>query len=338
MNMQFNSACDRVQETLRCESSEEIIVRLDNAGFIVEASDNAARLGVDLDSLLVMPHIADFASGDRCIEVARYFQDIMAGRRIDDSIEFEADICRSDEAAFSRCKSDETCSEAECGHWFRLSLRLVLDPEQRPLGAVGTLHSVQRKYSHDRPSRDHPGTDPVTGLPGRPAFVRSLADTIASGRKASMATFAIDGSRAIFMQFGQRTADEIRWGFARFLETMTEQRHELAQVDDERFGVLLTGANPREAREWAAEVLQTFAGLAMGSSSRAPELTASAGLAPVEHSADWTLRQAELGLVMARAGGGMQTAICQPASGIASGQTVELAMEAAVQRALQRYA
>lgn len=339
MNMLFYSARDRAPDTLRSQSEEEIIVRLDNAGFVVNASENAARLGIDLDSLLLMPHIADFAEGERCVEVARYFQAIMKGERVGESIEFEANVCKLDEGDVRRCSPDDPSHGSDCRHWHSLFLRLMLDDDGQPLGALGRLHSVQHKYETALQAvGECADIDPVTGLANRRAFVSSLARSIARNQQASMATFAIDGMRAIFMQYGQGTADEICWGFARFLETMIEPAHELAQLDDERFGVLLRGSDPRTAREWAADVLQTFAGLAINSSSRAPELTASAGLAPVQMSADWTLRQAELGLVMARAGGGMQTAICQPCSGIASGLTVELAMEAAVQRAIQRSA
>ena len=65
----------------------------------------------------------------------------------------------------------------------------------------------------------------------------------------------------------------------------------------------------RAAREWADAVIETFAGLAAPASAKAPQLTASAGIARVECTVDWTLRQAELGLVLARAGGGRQVAV-----------------------------
>jgi hypothetical protein len=64
----------------------------------------------------------------------------------------------------------------------------------------------------------------------------------------------------------------------------------------------------KDAQEWAAEVLRTFAGLAAPQSNKAPQLTASAGLARAECTVDWTLREAELGLVLARAGGGNRVA------------------------------
>lgn len=121
--------------------------------------------------------------------------------------------------------------------------------------------------------------------------------------------FAVDGMRVLLLRYGQRTADEVLWGFAKFLETMALPGHEVAQLDGERFGVLLPEMTMRAAREWAEDVVRAFAGLAAPASARNPQLSASAGLARVECTVDWTLREAELGLVLARAGGGKQVAI-----------------------------
>lgn len=119
--------------------------------------------------------------------------------------------------------------------------------------------------------------------------------------------------RALLLRYGQRTADEVLWGFAKFLETMALPGHEVAQIDGERFGVLLPDMTLRIAREWAEDVVQTFSALASPAPNtnrpRTPQLSASAGLARVECTVDWTLREAELGLVLARAGGGKQVAI-----------------------------
>jgi diguanylate cyclase len=72
--------------------------------------------------------------------------------------------------------------------------------------------------------------------------------------------------------------------------------------------VLLPDMTARHAREWAQDVVETFSALAAPASTKSPQLTASAGLARVECTVDWTLREAELGLVLARAGGGRQVA------------------------------
>ena len=63
----------------------------------------------------------------------------------------------------------------------------------------------------------------------------------------------------------------------------------------------------------------------------------------MELNVDWTLRQAELGLVMARAGGGMRAGLSGHSgraglSAMADGAQIERAVEAAVSRAERRRA
>jgi PleD family two-component response regulator len=123
-----------------------------------------------------------------------------------------------------------------------------------------------------------------------------------------MALFEVERMRAIFMQYGQRTADEITWGFARFLEAMADPGHQLAQFDGERFAMIVPGEPSGAAQDWVRDVIDTFDSLALTHSGNAPRLAAIAGLAAIECSVDWTLRQCELALVLARARGGMEMA------------------------------
>jgi diguanylate cyclase (GGDEF)-like protein len=183
------------------------------------------------------------------------------------------------------------------------------DPDGMPDGALCLMRSVQRLRLLEGELYNRAVTDPLTGLANRQAFCASLRRHLASGGGQMAAVFAVDGMRALLLRYGQRTADEVLWGFAKFLETMALPEHELAQLDGERFGVLLPAMNLRAAREWAEDVVQTFSTLTAPASAKAPQLSASAGLARVECTVDWTLREAELGLVLARAGGGKQVAV-----------------------------
>jgi len=317
-------------------SARDIFVQLDQAGFVVNASQNASQLGIDLQSLLLMPHVADFAIGDHQRQVTQYFQKVMAGAACECKIEFPVKM-------IGQTNGEELADPDNAGeclgdhqHWYSLTLRRLDCDAEHAIGALGTLQSVHHKYATPQLTPKGAISDPFTGLSDRRSFVGNLTSSIAMNETVSAAILAIDGMRAIFMQYGQGTADEIRWGFARFLETMAEPHHSLAQIDDERFGVILPGMLPKEAREWAADTLQIFGGLAMPATGREPELSASAGIAPAELSAEWTIRQAELGLVMARSAGGMQTAICQPHSCLSSGHLVERAMESVVERSAKR--
>jgi GGDEF domain-containing protein len=342
MEMCFSVEEGRVLHGLLEDASGDIVVRLDPAGFIVHASQNAAELGMDLSSLLLMPHIADFAEADHVAEVARHVAQVFAGQARRGWVEFPVRICTD------RCVNNDSnnienqiCTAAECQRWYALSLKPIEPDDGAAQGAIGLLRSVQQKHALEGEINIRAQTDPRTGLANRHTFYACLRRGINEGREQAMAVLAVDSLRAVLMQYGQRTADEIQWGFAKFLETMTVSGagvgHELAQLDGERFAVLLPGMSVKQARVWTQDVLETFSGLTVTPSRRTPELTASAGLAPVEITVDWTMRQAELGLVMARAGGGMQVGVCgRPARAVASGAAVERAMGEAVRRAEQR--
>lgn len=327
--MHFGDAEGRVLHGLIEDAMDEIVVRLDGAGFITYASANASELGIDLDALLLMPHISDLADPDYAAEILRSVREVLEGRAPDIHLEFPLRAQASEDG-------DYAMHPPRLRRWYSISLRAIAPDDGASQGALGLMRSVQHKHVLGGPAP----VDPYTGLPGRQVFCGSLSRVLSGGDPHFMAVFAVDRMRAIFMQYGQATADEIRWGFARFLDTMTHSEQEVAHIDDERFGVILPGMDVRAAREWASEVLKTFSDLTATSTNRHQELSASAGIARVENTVDWTLRQAELGLVMARAGGGMQVGLCKPSpyqtSTLASGAAVEQAMEAAIQRATQR--
>jgi GGDEF domain-containing protein len=285
-------------------ASGDIVIRLDSAGFVQHASANAADLGLDLASLLLMPHISDFTTPDRAREVAGYVASVFANEERPGWLEFPVLVRAAPEGGDDARAAQGTC------RWYALGLRLIDHDNDAPPSALGLLSPVHHTRLLDSEMAARALTDPVTGLANRHAFCASLRRHLGTGGTPTIAVFAVDRMRALIMQYGQATADEILWGFGRFLDSMVVPGQELAQLDDERFAVLLPAMPLRAARAWTADVLQTFAGLAMGPRTRTPELTASAGLARVELSVDWTLRQAELGLVMARAGGGMQARVC----------------------------
>lgn len=281
------------------ETSGDIVIRLDRHGFIIHASANIADLGLDLSGALLLPHITDLADRNHAAFLGEHVNAALAGRTQAGWTEFPV----------IACPERDTCREAHCQRWYALSLRPMCDNTGTPDGAMCLMRSVQQVRSLEGELHARAVTDPLTGLANRQAFCASLRRHLAKGGGQMIAVFAVDAMRALLMRYGQRTADEVLWGFAKFLETMALPGHELAQLDGERFAVLLPEMTSRGAREWAEDVVTTFAGLAAPVSAKAPQLTASAGLARVECTVDWTLREAELGLVLARAGGGGKVAV-----------------------------
>lgn len=330
MQMHFHKAGSRARHDWAEDHALDVVLRLDDAGFVIHASPNATTLGVDLSSLLLMPHICDFADVDYADQIASLFARARAGDHPGKWIDFPLPILASEEAG-------KDVPTGRC--WYAIWLEPVVADDGAGHGCIAILRSVQSRYAMADEIEALSATDPLTGLDNRPAFCGNLARLLAHETEKvenTVALFAIDRMRALFIQYGQQTADEIRWGFARYLEAMTHNGLALALLDEERFAVLLPGMSVRAARTWAEDVLNTFAGLTAGVSSKAAELTASAGLARVEKSVDWTLRQAEMGLVMARAGGGMKVGTCRPVPGIADGAQIEKAIHEALFRAEQR--
>jgi GGDEF domain-containing protein len=298
MNIGLSDVEGRVLHGLIAESSGDIVTRLDRNGFIVYASANFAELGVDPGATLLLPHITDLAERDHAAFVGEHVAAALAGQVLTGWVEFPV----------IACNERDSCREPHCRRWYSLSLKPVHAADGTVEGALCLMRSVQKLRSLEGELHTRAVTDPLTGLANRQSFCASLRRHLATGGGQMIGVFAVDGMRALLMRYGQRTADEVIWGFAKFLETMALPGHEVAQLDGERFGVLLPEMTARGAREWADDVLQTFSALAAPASTRSPQLTASAGLARVEITVDWTLREAELGLVMARAGGGQQAA------------------------------
>ncbi len=294
----------RVLHGLIEEASGDIVIRIDRRGFIIHASGNIAELGLDFSAALLLPHITDLAEPDHAASLGEHVGAVLAGETRPGWIEFPVAPFNTAEVADARMPLGR--------QWYAISLRPMhdaADPAGTPDGALCLMRSVQRLRLLEGELYNRAVTDPLTGLANRQAFCASLRRHLAGGGGQIAAVFAVDGMRALLMRYGQRTADEVLWGFAKFLETMALPGHEVAQLDGERFGVLLPEMTLRTAREWAEDVVQTFSAIAAPGSAKAPQLTASAGLARVECTVDWTLREAELGLVLARAGGGKQVAI-----------------------------
>ena len=289
----------RVLHGLLEETSGDIVLRIDQRGFILHASANITELGFDFSSALLLPHITDLAEADHAAFLGEHVSAVLEGRARSGWVEFPV----------ITCAERDTCRETQCQRWHALSLRPMIDNKGNIDGALCLMRSVQQVRLLEGELHNRAITDPLTGLANRQAFCASLRRHLAGGGGQIVGVFAVDGMRALLLRYGQRTADEVVWGFAKFLETMALPGHELAQLDGERFGVLLPEMTSRTARDWAEEVLQTFSTLATPVSAKAPQLSASAGLARVEYTVDWTMREAELGLVLARAGGGRQVAV-----------------------------
>ena len=276
----------------------DIVMRLNKNGFIEHSTDNLVRLGIDLSQSLFAPHIADLADGAYSAQLNRHVDAALLSEGHSGWVEFPV-------RAF---QSQQDCLDEKPRRWFALSIRRLADEKGEAHGALGLMRSVDRVRKLENELFANTLTDPLTGLIKRQVLLARLNAQLVDRAGGVLALLAIDRMRALHLQYGQRTADEINWGFAKFLQSMALPESEVAQVEAERFAVMFPYASADAARKWTDDLLATFSSLALPSSGKTPKLTASVGIAPIEHSVDWTLRQAELSLIMARAGGGNRVA------------------------------
>jgi diguanylate cyclase len=305
------------------DASDDIVIRLDNRGFVAQASANIVQIGLDFTARLLPPHITDLTERDHAAYLGSQVSGVLAGHPLVGWVEFPIITCdEHHQNSFQRHRHD-----AACRRWYALSLRPLLRQSGDAEGAVGLLRSVQQVRNLEGELHARAVTDPLTGLANRQAFCASLRRVLARGGGPMVAMLGVDGMRALLLRYGQRTADEVLWGFAKFLEAMALPGFEVAQLDGERFGVLLGNGNGNgngngdeaAAHRWCEEVVSTFATLASPILATGMKLSASAGLARTQCTVDWTLREAELGLVLARAGGGGQVMLGTiPRAGLAA--------------------
>lgn len=292
MKVCFNFLESKIVHDFIGEVAGDIIIKLDNDGFIIEASSGASELGVDYSSGFLLPHITDLAQHSYIEFVSRYVKARLAGGGDDDWIEFplagrSVDLSRLDLRQ----------------RWYALRLRPILDTVGAVQGALGIIRSVQQLRDLEDELFEVGRTDQLTGLENRQSFHRALQRCLAAGSGGTLAVVAVDGMNALRLRYGTGQVDDLLCGFARFLETMAQPNYRLAFLGD-RFGVLLPRVPLRPAREWSEDLVRTFGALSATGSSSSPALSLSAGVVPICGSEEQIISAAEVSLVLARAGGG----------------------------------
>lgn len=183
-------------------------------------------------------------------------------------------------------------------HWMELKLGSL--PQRN--GALAILRSIEDRRTLENRLFVAAMTDPLTGLTNRTAFSRMLAHLVESRAHGHLALFDLDHFRTINLRHGHSGGDRVLVAFARLLRTLLRADDILSRIDGGTFGVLLPDADRPEA---TAACRRVVAALAEMDADTRPghRFTASGGIAPFAGSADATLREAELALLMAKSRG-----------------------------------
>jgi diguanylate cyclase len=302
MKLEIDKSERRILRGLIEDVSGDIVIKLDCRGFIVQSSANIAEIGLDLSAALLPPHITDVVACDYAAFVGRHVNAALAGRATEGWAEFP--LAGSTAADPGNQPSDSV--------WYALSLRPTHDASGAIEGALGLIRSVQHLRSLEGELHACMAKDLVTDLANRQTFCAMLGHHLEQGGEHSLVVFAVNGLRALELRYGLRTADEFIWAFARFLEAVAQPGCIIGRLDGERFGALCPDMTLSAARAWSQETVETFRALTSSSPAKLARLSVSAGLAPIKLTAEQSLRQAELGVILARVHDGREVGIAVP--------------------------
>ena len=269
---------------LLAENSDDIIFKSDARGFILTASPAIEQLGYRLPAMLIGPHIRDLVLPRFVAAIEAEHRAALSGRGSTRWHEFPA-------------------ATGVPGHWFEIQMRALHDGAERLYGVLCMMRSITARKSLEEQLFAAEMTDPLTRLTNRVAFVSMLEYMVCSKVGGSLALFDLDHFMTLNMRYGQSAGDAMLCAFAELLRDLVRREDIISRVGNERFGVLMPGLSPEETREVCQPVVETLAVLGHSEFAERFGVTASAGIAPISGSLDWTMRHAELALFAAKAKG-----------------------------------
>ena len=270
---------------LLAENSSDIIFKSDRRGFIQTASPAMERLGYRLPAMLFGPHIRDLVLPQFAAEIEAAHRAALAGHGELSWTEFPA------------------ASQCHRGHWFEIQMRGLHDATGHPYGVLCIMRSISERKSLEERLFAAELTDPLTRLTNRVAFVSMLDYMVADQGGGCLALFDLDHFMTLNMRYGQSAGDEMLCAFADLLRSLARREDIISRLSGERFGLLVPGLPPATALQLCQSIVETLAGLGRFALATGFSVTTSAGIAPIGHSLDRTMKRAEVALFMAKAKG-----------------------------------
>ncbi len=267
------------------DSAQDIVLRTDGAGVILDASPGCERFGLPPKAELAGRHLSDIATPDSVTALKAKLVAALAGRNDPDWAEFAARTGDGQE------------------RWFEIQLRGVHGGSGDAPGAVGVMRNIDQRLRHEGELFTAAMIDPLTGLTNRRAFVTMLGHLCKEGRRGCLALFDVDHFRAINLRHGYAVGDEVLVVVAELVRALTRRQDIISRLDGPRIGVLLPDASAGRAQAICARIVGTLSEVQQQGRANGFSVTASAGAAPILASLDETINRAELALAMAKARG-----------------------------------
>ena len=274
---------------LLAENTSDIILKTDCDGFVSYASQALERLGVTRGGHRDGFHLLDLVHKSCAATVAAEHAALVSGRKRQSWIEFPA---------ASRGRSAKAPER-----WFEIRMRRLVDKQNRVLGTINVMRSIQDRVALEDKLFAAAMTDPLTGLANRTAFISMLQHLVDAGNGGCLAIVAIDYFKAINMRLGQSIGDEVLVVFSELLRTLMRPEDIVARIGGESLAILMPQVTRDEARALCENIVTTLSAIRQSVGSAGTPITASIGVSPICASLDDTMTRAEMALFLAKAKG-----------------------------------
>lgn len=285
MDMKFTLKERSALYRLLAETTNDIIIKTDRAGYILHASPAIQQLGFAMPAMLIGPHLIDLVHPARAHAIRAEHDAAIRGRQNAAWLEFPA----------------LTGAQEPC--WFEIQIRSLRDGAGGIYGALSIMRNIDERKALEERLFAAELTDPLTGLTNRKAFMEMLRYIIGKRIGGYLAIFKIDHFKSINLRFGHRNGDRVLIAFADLRRQSLRREHIVSRIGGETLGVLMPGSCARQAEDACQGVIDILAQASREEFSGDLTLTASAGLAEIGTSLDGTIKRAEIALFLARAKG-----------------------------------
>ncbi len=195
--------------------------------------------------------------------------------------------------------------------WVNRTVSLVRDYAGEPLYFLRVVEDVTERKRLEHELQALAATDSLTGLPNRRSFMTRLEEEYARLRRFDTQQVAVlmldlDYFKRINDTYGHAAGDEVLRQVATLIREEPRRVDLCARLGGEEFAMILAGASPDAAREFAERLRRKIAAAAIVFEGKALAVTVSIGVAamrPGDESADVALFRADAALYRAKDAG-----------------------------------
>lgn len=195
--------------------------------------------------------------------------------------------------------------------WANRTVSLVRDHAGEPLYFLRIIEDISERKRLEAELRELAATDMLTGLPNRRAFITRLEEEHARLRRfdalqAAVLMLDLDFFKKINDTWGHPAGDAVLRQVGEVINAQIREVDLCSRLGGEEFAVLLTGATPEAAREFADRLRRRIADITVLHEGQHIKITASIGVAALratDADADAALMRADRALYSAKEAG-----------------------------------